>query len=114
LEITNRFPQGFLVVEEDGTIIGFVYGYFRDVPKEVLASWTASKVATIELLAVSPDYRNQGAGTALLERLLEIFKEAGTDLVGLHCPVQASDAKQLYEKFGFEVSAFHMRKRLVK
>ena len=112
LEVTYEFPQGFLVAEDDDTIIGFVYGYFRDVPKEVLANWNASKVATIELLAVSPDYRNQGTGTALLERLLEIFKEAGTDLVGLHCPVQANDAKQLYERFGFEVSAYHMRKRL--
>ena len=112
LEVTYEFPQGFLVAEDDDTIIGFVYGYFRDVPTEVLANWNASKVATIELLAVDPDYRHQGTGTALLERLLEIFKEAGTDLVGLHCPVQANDAKQLYERFGFEVSAYHMRKRL--
>lgn len=112
MKVTHEFPQGFLVAEEETTIIGFVYGYFRDVPTEVLANWNVSKVATIELLAVSPDYRNQGTGTALLERLLEIFKEAGTDLVGLHCPVQANDAKQLYERVGFEVSAYHMRKRL--
>lgn len=114
LDITQAFPQGFLVAENEDTIIGFVYSYFRDVPTEVLANWNVSKVATIELLAVNPDYRNQGTGTALLGRLLEIFKEAGTDLVGLHCPVQATDAKQLYERFGFEISAYHMRKRLVK
>ncbi|MFW9961951.1 MAG: GNAT family N-acetyltransferase [Candidatus Sifarchaeia archaeon] len=112
LKVTNAFPEGFLVAQQDDEVIGFVYGYFRDVPTEVLANWGVSKVATIELLVVSPEYRNKGVGTALLEHLLARLRQAGTDLIGLHCPVQAVEAKQLYERFGFEVSALHMRKRL--
>jgi ribosomal protein S18 acetylase RimI-like enzyme len=111
LKITHAFPEGFIVAEE-GEIIGFVYGYFKDVPAEILSNWGVTKVATIELLVVDPEFRNLGVGSALLEHLLAIFEKDGADMIGLHCPVQAIEAKQLYERFGFEISAFHMRKKL--
>lgn len=113
LTITHAFPEGFIVAEENERIIGFVYGYFRDVPKGVLDNWKVSKVATIELLVVDKEYEKQGIGTLLLKNLIEVLKQEGADLMGLTCPVQAKTAKHLYEKLGFEVSAYHMRKRLV-
>ena len=112
LTITHAFPEGFIVAEENEKIIGLAYGYFRDVPKDVLDTWEVSKVATIELLVVDQKYEKRGVGTMLLENLIEILKQAGADLIGLTCPVQAGSAKRLYEKMGFEVSAYHMRKRL--
>jgi ribosomal protein S18 acetylase RimI-like enzyme len=112
LKITQAFPEGFIVAEERKKVVGLVYGYFRDVPKEVLKTWGVSKVATIELLVVDPKYGNQGIGTLLLESLIEILKHAGTDLIGLTCPIQAEQARQLYEKVGFEVRAYHMRLKL--
>jgi ribosomal protein S18 acetylase RimI-like enzyme len=113
LTITHAFQEGFIVADENERIIGFAYGYFKDVPKGVLDNWKVSKVATIELLVVDSIHENQGIGTMLLENLIEIFRQAGADLIGLTCPVQAKTAKHLYEKMGFEVSAYHMRKRLV-
>jgi ribosomal protein S18 acetylase RimI-like enzyme len=112
LKVTDAFPEDFLVAEEDNEVIGLVYGYFRDIPGEVLKTWGASKVATIELLVIHPEYERKGAGTMLLERLIDVFKQAGTDMIGLTCPVKALQARHLYEKFGFEISAYHMRKRL--
>lgn len=112
LKVTHAFPEGFIVAEEDANIVGFAFGYFRDIPTAVLETWSVSKVATIELLVVNPRYRKQGVGTLLLESLIAIFKQSGTDMIGLTCPVKAEDAKQLYEKLGFEISAYHMRKRL--
>jgi ribosomal protein S18 acetylase RimI-like enzyme len=112
LKITHAFPEGFIVAEEGHNIVGFAFGYFRDVPTQVLETWGVSKVATIELLVVNPTYRKQGIGTLLLESLIEIFQQEGTDMIGLTCPVKAEQARHLYEKLGFEISAYHMRKRL--
>jgi ribosomal protein S18 acetylase RimI-like enzyme len=70
------------------------------------------KVATIELLVVNPKYGKRGIGRLLLESLIEVFKQSGTDMIGLTCPAKAEQARHLYEKVGFEISAYHMRKRL--
>jgi ribosomal protein S18 acetylase RimI-like enzyme len=88
------------------------YGYFREVPEDVLKTWGVSKVATIELLVVDSMFEKQGVGSMLLEKLIEILKQSGADLIGLTCPVQAEQAKRLYEKIGFEISAYHMRMKL--
>ena len=113
LDITKPFPEGFLVAEEGSRIVGFVYGYFRDVPPEVLTNWGVAKVATIELLVVEQHYRTHGIGTELLKRLIRVLRDAGAELIGLHCPAEAVEAKRLYEKLGFVTSAYHMRKKLV-
>ncbi len=106
------FPQGCLIAEDEGKIIGFIFSYLRDVPSPVLARWRATKVAAIELLAVDVSYRHQGVGTALLDKLLDTFRNEGVDHVLLHCPVEAVEAKHLYEKNGFEIRVYAMRKRL--
>ena len=112
LKIADAFPEGFIVAEEGHNIVGFAFGYFREIPAAVLETWGVSKVATIELLVVDSKFGRQGIGTLLLESLIEIFKQSGTDMIGLTCPVKAEQARHLYEKFGFEISAYHMRKRL--
>ena len=112
LKVTHAFPEGFIIAEDDGKVVGLVYGYFKDIPKEVLDNWRVSKVATIELLVVDPKYGKQGVGTLLLKKLVEILKKSGTDLIMLTCPIQADQAKKLYEKVGFEISAYHMRMKL--
>jgi len=112
LAITKLFPKGFWVAEEDDKVVGFAYGYFKNVPAEVLARWGASKVAEIALIAVDANYRNRGIGTALLSTLLEELKKAGANLILLNCPAEAIEAKKLYDKLGFEVRSYHMKKRL--
>jgi ribosomal protein S18 acetylase RimI-like enzyme len=108
----SLFPKGLLIAEDGERITGFIYAYIREAPLEVLKRWAATKVAQIELLVVDPLYRSQGIGNALLERLFEILREEGVDLVLLHCPVEATEARHLYDKFGFEVRAYAMKKRL--
>lgn len=106
------FPNGFLVAEEGNKIVGYAWGYFKDVPSESLKRWGAVKVGYIASMAVDLNYRNKGIGTALLSRLLEEFKKARADLVKLHCPAIATDAKKLYDKLGFQVGAYYMEKKL--
>lgn len=109
---TWSFPNGLLVAHIEDQIIGFVFAYLKEIPSAILTRWASSKVAQIELLVVEPSYRGRGIGKALLERLLEAFKKEGVDLVLLHCPVEANEAKHLYDELGFEVRAFAMKKRL--
>ena len=102
LAVSRFFPNGFWVAEEDGEVVGFAFGYFKDVPDEVLARWMAFKVGEIMLVAVDANHRNMGIGTALLHRLLKELKKAGADRVILHCPAEAIEAKSFYDKIGFD------------
>ena len=54
----------------------------------------------IDSLAVSLPYRNQGVGTALIEKAKEMAKEKGISVVTLAVEPE-NRAKKLYEKLGF-------------
>jgi ribosomal protein S18 acetylase RimI-like enzyme len=106
------FPDGLIVAEEDGNIVGFVFGYPRDVPEEVLQNWNATKAGQVELIVVDPRYRQRNLGETLLTGLLEVFRSSDVDVVLLHCPVEAEAARHMYDKLGFDVRAYAMWKRL--
>ncbi len=108
----QSYPSGLLVAEEGNEIVGFAYGHFKNVPAAILANWGVTTVAYVELLVVNPSQRGKGIGRKLLERLLNELKKGGADLVLLDCPVEAREAKNLYEKCDFEVRAYHMKKRM--
>ena len=111
-QVSGAFPNGLLVAEDGHSIVGFIFGYIREIPTKVLDRWHASKVAQIELLAVDSSFRGQGVGGLLLNRLLDAFRDEGVDMVLLHCPADAESALHLYQKAGFEVRAYAMKKRL--
>ena len=54
----------------------------------------------IDSLAVSLPYRNQGVGTALIEKAKEMARELGIGVVTLAVEPE-NKAKKLYEKLGF-------------
>ena len=54
----------------------------------------------IDSLAVSLPYRNQGVGTALIEKAKEMAKEKGISVVTLAVEPE-NKAKRLYQKLGF-------------
>ena len=112
LAITRYFPKGSWVIEEDDRIVGFGYGYFKDIPTEVLTRWGVAKVAEVALIVVDPLFRGRGLGSMLLQKLMEEFRMAGADMVTLHCPAEAKHAKSIYDKAGFKVRAYHMKKML--
>ena len=112
LAVTANFPNGFLVAEVQGKIVGFAYGYFKEVPEQVLERWRAKKVGYLELMAVAADHRRRGIGESLIAKLLAEFKKAGADMVLLDCPAEAVEAKRLYEKMGFDARFYGMKKRI--
>ncbi len=106
-------PDFFLVAELDRRIVGFVYGReSKSVPDEALRRWKATKVGSVEVLAVEEQYRRRGIATLLLNRLFAVFGERGIDMVTLSVPADEIGAKELYDKLGFETRGYFMRKKL--
>ncbi len=107
-----REPHLFLVAEKEGKVVGFVLGQERNLPDEVLRKRKATKVGSIEILAVAEGHRRKGIATALLVKLLEGFRQKGIDHLNLAVPAEEEAARKLYDKLGFEIRAYHLSKRL--
>ena len=106
-------PDFFLVAELNRRIIGFVYGSeSKNVPDEVLRRWKATRVGSVEVLAVEEQYRRRGIATLLLDRLFVVFKGRGIATVTLTTPADEIGAKELYDKLGFETRGYFLKKKL--
>ena len=75
----NFRPEGALVAEEDGTVIGFVLGLTRWLPIEDQVP--DFDRAWITLMAVEPECQRRGIGTELLSRLEPYFRKRGAKTV---------------------------------
>jgi ribosomal-protein-alanine N-acetyltransferase len=78
----------------DGAVAGYICLYFNDFDGGYL------KIGNI---AVSPKFRRQGIGMALMEKVMEIAADIGTRGVKLEVDAGNTAAKALYDKFGFVV-----------
>ena len=81
------------VAQVDGRVVGYIIYELHD----------NDRTSEVQLLAVHPDYQNQGIGTALNVFALEKMREAGMRLAvvgtggdGSHAP-----ARRSYEKAGY-------------
>ncbi|PIU12909.1 MAG: ribosomal-protein-alanine N-acetyltransferase [Hadesarchaea archaeon CG08_land_8_20_14_0_20_51_8] len=90
LYFTN--PEGFLVAEVDGKVVGYLIGTLR---------WGAS--GHIMAIGVYPEYRKRGVGTALMVQILDILRMRGARSARLEVR-KSNDAAQLfYQKLGFKL-----------
>lgn len=62
---------------------------------------SSAREGAIQNLGVHPECRDMGIGTALLQRALEGFRDAGCHFVHLEVTVQNAAAIRLYERHGF-------------
>ncbi len=70
----SREPDLSLIAEEEGRVVGFVFGQESNFPDEVLRNRRATKAGSIEVLAVDSEHRRKGVATALLNRLFDAQK----------------------------------------
>lgn len=100
---TNDQQDGaeVFVAEISGHIAGSVVLYPVD---SKAYEWDSKTIEypEIRLLAVSPDFRSQGVGKALVEHCIDICKIRKQKFVGLHTGSFMKNAIALYEKMGFE------------
>lgn len=61
----------------------------------------------IELVLVHPDYRHQGIGTKLIEKIAEIDCLEGFGRVSLYCSVKDQRLMDWYKSLGFQVTAIN-------
>jgi ribosomal protein S18 acetylase RimI-like enzyme len=63
--------------------------------------WSRAREAYLAELYIVPERRGQGLGRALLERTLEVAREAGADRIDLGTSEDDAAARALYERMGF-------------
>ena len=86
-------PEGFLVAETDGKIIGYVIGNMQnDLEGHILA------------IAVDPNHKRQGVGTQLMRAIINRLKDNGAARVRVELKLYNTNAKKFYSNLGFKES----------
>lgn len=92
----------FVVAVLDGAVIGISRASFEDVD-----------LAEIRWLAVSKEFRNNGAGTKLVEKTIEILRKLGKRKVTARVKATSAIPIEIFSKLGFEKEGYfreHYRK----
>lgn len=84
-------PQGVFVAEIEGAIVGYISTRLDP----------ATRVGHIPNLAVDPDTRGQGIGTALIKHAMAWLREQGMVLARIETLEQNARGQALYPRFGF-------------
>jgi GNAT superfamily N-acetyltransferase len=88
-----------LVAEEDGRLLGTA-----TVIIEPNLTYTASPFALIENVVVTEAARGRGVGAKIIERCVELAREAGCYKVTLTSNKRRKEAHRFYEGLGFTAS----------
>ncbi len=87
----KNYPDGFLVSEELGEIMGFAIGQFKDQLSQVI------------FVAVNPPCRQKGVGTELINSLTEHFKNTGSKELFLHVRTDNKEAVAFFQGLNFQI-----------
>jgi ribosomal protein S18 acetylase RimI-like enzyme len=109
-ELLNKTRTILLLAEVAGRRVGYGLAHIHKSGDTWVAdTWvTGPTIGEIESVSVLPDYRNQGIGTHLLDRLEQELADAGaTDLILGTLPGNAA-AIRMYERRGFQSTWLYM------
>ncbi len=87
-------PRALILVAEDPEIVGFL------IAREESALW-GSRTLHIHDLAVDPNHRRRGAGSALLAELIAVASGRGVPRIRLEVRVTNEGARRFYNAHGF-------------
>ncbi|MBA7597376.1 [Ribosomal protein S18]-alanine N-acetyltransferase [subsurface metagenome] len=86
----TRHPDGFLLAETDGKVVGYVIGVTR---------WET--MGHILAIGVDPPYQKQNIGSTLMEQIIGRLRVKGMKLVRLEVRKSNVGAQRFYLKLGF-------------
>lgn len=101
--------ESVIIVEEHGTLLGFVCVRCADFRGRRNAN-----IGFIEYLYVDPDFRGEGIGGELLTLGEERLFEQGADILELDVFESNDVAVSFYDDRGYSVSRYRMRKGVKK
>jgi ribosomal-protein-alanine N-acetyltransferase len=100
---TNPWTREMYLAELNNT--GVSYFYVARLPDRRIVGfcsfWRVLEELHINNLAVAPNHRRMGVGSALLERVLREGARLGASRAMLEVRLSNAGARQLYERFGF-------------
>ncbi|HDG1672553.1 TPA: GNAT family N-acetyltransferase [Kluyvera cryocrescens] len=105
LRIKN-YPQGFLCMEDNGAIIGFINaGCAWEVAmsdedfKELIGHDPAAPNAVIMSVVLHPDYQGKGLSTQMMQAFIGHMRQQGKTAIYLMCK---SQYLEMYKHFGYQ------------
>ncbi|MDH7563460.1 MAG: ribosomal protein S18-alanine N-acetyltransferase [Candidatus Bathyarchaeota archaeon] len=103
IDLFRRFPEAFIVAEEDGKIIGYIMCRV-EVGLSNFGLGGLVRKGHIVSVAVVPEHRRKGVAEAIVEKATENMKTRyGAKQCYLEVRVTNEPAISLYKKLGFEV-----------
>lgn len=101
----RQYPQGFLVLECDGQVIGFINSGCADEVvmadesfKELVGHNPDAPNVVIMSVVISPEHQGKGHSEVLMRHFVEQAGQTGKQSIHLMCKERHID---LYRKFGF-------------
>jgi len=94
----RRDPEGSMVAELDGAVVGFMLADVRagEFGIEEPTGW-------IEVLGVDPEQAGHGVGRALAEAILEHYRASGVRRVRTMVDQSMPDVEAFFQRLGFEL-----------
>ena len=100
-----RYPQGFLILEQAGAIIGFINsGCAHQVQmadedfKELVGHTADAPNVVIMSVVIDPAYQGRGYSTRLMEAFVALMTASGKQTIHLMCKEQHVE---LYRRMGY-------------
>ena len=103
MDLHQRFPETFIVAEQDGKIVGYIMCRI-EVGLASLGLGGLIRKAHVVSIAVLPQGRRKGVAQALLVKAMKGMLHYNAKLCYLEVRVTNAPGVALYKKLGFEAS----------
>ncbi len=102
VDLYERFPETFIVAEENGEVIGYIMCRI-EMGLSSFQRLGIAKKGHIISVAVLPEYRRQGVGQALVQEAMRAMLHSKVKECFLEVRVSNMPAVNLYKKMGFKI-----------
>jgi len=112
LKKVNRNNGVIYVAEHKGRVIGFIAGIIFEWSEKELLECVPLKSGRILELFIDSNYRGQGVGTMLTEKMERYFRQNGCDVSRVEVFEPNVKAHYFYQKLGYHDRMFDMIKKM--